>query len=85
MNIYPNPSHSDSRIDYFIPAQSDVLFEVFDVYGRKISVNIIDKVSAGNYSIRLKKLLGELNKSGVYFIRMTACGNSITQKILMNK
>jgi hypothetical protein len=77
--IHPNPCSSGCGFDYSLPFPSEVLLEVFDVTGRKIREVQMGNQPAGSFQYHLP---GEL-EIGVFFIRLTACGSSTTQKLVI--
>jgi len=85
LDLNPNPCPGSCKIDYFIPWESDVTFEVFDVYGRKLNTFLTENEQAGNYSIQWGKLFLDTSTPGIYLIRMSACGNAITKKAIITK
>ncbi|MEN3038280.1 MAG: T9SS type A sorting domain-containing protein, partial [Candidatus Kryptonium sp.] len=66
---YPNPFNSSTNIEFDIPVESNVKFEVFDVKGKKIAELINGKLKAGRYSVIVN--FNDL-PSGVYFYRLIA-------------
>jgi hypothetical protein len=85
LDFNPNPCPDFCNIDYFIPFESDVTFELFDVYGRKINTFKTENEQAGNYSIQWGKLFKNRSTPGIYLIRISACGNAITKKAIITK
>lgn len=78
ITINPNPCESNCRIEYYIPYQADVLMEIFDLMGKKLSGRVMNNQPIGWYSSELGPELDQ----GVYIVRVTA-GNSYSAEKLM--
>jgi len=79
---YPNPFNNQTVIEYFVPAASPVVIDIFDIHGRK--VKSVDKglVSAGYHQ---EAWDAGKNSSGVYFYRISAGSYSETKKMVLMK
>lgn len=80
-----HPSHGSGTLNYFLPVESDVKFEFVDVFGRELNRIIITDKKAGNYSIPLLELAPGSILPDIYFIRMSACGNVSTLKVIITE
>lgn len=70
---YPNPFNPSTRINYKIPYDSDVLIEVFNVLGMRVSQLVNEFQEAGYYHVDFNP--SRENKaisSGVYYYKITA-------------
>ncbi len=69
---YPNPFNSTTIIQYDIPRLSQVVLEVFNVLGQKVSLLVSEKQSVGRYTVMWdgKTLHGQEAPSGIYFYRL---------------
>lgn len=85
LSVYPNPYQDHSRIDYFIPRSSRVKFEIIDVFGRKVSETLTGDMAAGHYTMMLEDMNTNSIPAGIYLVRMSACGNTVIKKILINR
>jgi hypothetical protein len=85
LDFNPNPCPDFCKIVYFIPWESEVTFELFDVFGRKLNTFQTETEQGGNYSIQWRKLFNDAFTPGIYLIRMSACGNEITKKAIITK
>lgn len=85
LDFNPNPCQDYCTIEYFLPGESNVTFEVYDVYGRKIHEKVIQNEAAGNYSILWSNLVPGETLPGIYIIRMSACGNTINKKVIISE
>jgi hypothetical protein len=76
---YPNPFNINTTIKYYVPYNSYVKIELFNVKGemKSILVNGFRKAGYHQFSFAAYKLA-----SGIYFYRMQA-GNYITTKKLI--
>jgi hypothetical protein len=85
LSLNPNPCQDYCTIEYFLPGESNVTFEVYDVYGRRINHKVIENEAAGNYSILWSNLVPGDSLPGIFIIRMSACGASINKKVIVSK
>jgi len=74
INIYPNPTTGELRIENGELRIKDV--EVFDVYGRKISSHHLI-TSSSNHLINISHL-----PAGIYFVKITTDKGIITKKLI---
>jgi hypothetical protein len=75
-HAYPNPFNPTTNIDFGLPADAQVIIQIYNINGRLLSTLINGYKHAGNYS-----LSWNANKysSGLYFVKMTvATGNDKT-------
>ncbi|WP_083909842.1 T9SS type A sorting domain-containing protein [Gracilimonas tropica] len=80
---YPNPFNPTTVIRYQLNSNQLVRLEVFDVTGRKVAVLVDGKQkSAGQHRVSFD---GSGLSSGVYFYRLEAGGQTLTQKMLLVK
>lgn len=80
---YPNPFNPVTKLTYSLEKPSHVVFEVFDIQGRKVSELVEAHQPAGNYT---REFDGSNLASGVYFGRFTAttdAGNVFNKSIKM--
>jgi flagellar hook assembly protein FlgD len=70
---YPNPFNPQTKIDFALPASSNVRLEVYDLLGRRISTLVDGPYQPGRYSViwNGKDAAGSPVASGVYFYRLT--------------
>lgn len=71
-NIYPNPSNGNFTID-FESSNTKYSIEIYSLLGQKV----LEKQT--NTSITISDL-----QSGVYFVKMSKAGKTITKKIIIN-
>lgn len=76
---------SKLSFELFLPYDSDVIFNVFDIAGRIISSNVYSKLNAGTHNIvwRTDDLEGNSLANGVYFYHIVACKNSRIGKFVV--
>jgi len=81
----PNPVRSTAVFYCTMHEDAYVDMKIYDVNGRLITVLLNEHMKADDYEIRWdgKDTRGNEVKNGVYFCRMTAAGNTTTEKILM--
>ena len=70
---YPNPFNPNTKLNYTLPFESNVIIGIYDVNGRRIMQLVNEEQLAGNYTIDFNESLFNNNLcSGIYFYRMTA-------------
>ena len=79
---YPNPFNSTTRVTYGLPMESGVVVQVVDVTGRLVTELTDGRQSAGVHTVAWR---ASDAPSGVYFIRMNAGEQSISQKVVLVK
>ena len=79
---YPNPFNPLTRINYEIPAASNVSLKIYDLLGNEIATVINKFQTAGKYNYVFD---GKALSSGVYFYRLAAGKYSFTRKMLLIK
>jgi hypothetical protein len=81
-NIYPNPSHDITTIEYQLEKSGFVSLEIIDFFGNKIADLVNENLSQGIY----KTLFTPSNiAGGVYYCRLTVNGKSLIKKIVFVK
>ena len=76
----PNPFTSETEIRFDIAKSEEVLFEVFNLEGRKV-ISKKSQFPKGNNNIKLNKL--QLIGSGVYQYSLTVKQKTITKKLIL--
>jgi regulation of enolase protein 1 (concanavalin A-like superfamily) len=79
---YPNPFNPSTRIHFAIPAQGNVVLEIFSTLGQKVATLVDDTRSAGYYSVAFD---GRALSSGLYLYRLSLDGRSLKKKMLLVK
>ena len=87
IDCYPNPFNSFCRITFSLDRQSAVSMEIYDILGRRIETLLSDRVMMqGSHSIIWQTAESMVPLStGIYVIRMTTNGISISKKITYTK
>lgn len=80
-NMYPNPTEGNTTISFNLSENKETAIEVYDVVGKKIANVFNGNLNAGEhqYSIADKTKLS----SGIYFMKLTVGGESITKKLIV--
>ncbi len=73
---YPNPFNPSTNIGYDISEQSDVLIEVYNLFGQKVKTLVDESQSQGRYTAVFD---ARNMASGVYITRLIATGQSGTR------
>ncbi len=79
---FPNPFNPSTSIPFYLPASSDVEFEVVDILGRSVLNLNSQRYSAGTHVITVD---GSQLPSGVYFYRLESLFGSQTRKMTLIK
>jgi hypothetical protein len=81
----PNPFSAGTRLRIGIPRAGDVSLEVFDVAGRRVAGRRIVGLRSGWQAVTFdgRSDDGRILPSGIYFVRASAGGESVTRKILI--
>jgi len=77
---YPNPFHPTTAIAYYVPQQSDVTLEVFDMTGRAVATLVDHVESPGKQTITFD---GSDLASGVYFYRLRTASGLLQSKMMV--
>jgi hypothetical protein len=82
---YPNPFLSRTSMSLDLPAAGDVNIEVFDVAGRRVRHADLGRMSAGSREMRFDGHddAGRQLPSGVYFYRVHAGAETVTEKMVI--
>lgn len=75
---YPNPATVSTMINYSVPSNSRVRITLYDGTGRLVKVVEDAQRKAGNYSVMVD---ASRMKSGVYFYKIEADGQTMTRKM----
>ncbi len=78
LTSYPNPVQKQATVQYTLPEAGEVSLEVYDLLGRRVATLVKGSKQAGRHQVRLRG--GDL-PSGVYFGRLEAGSQTVTQKI----
>jgi hypothetical protein len=79
---YPNPFNKNTNITYSLTKESDVVFSVYDMTGRKLVENTYGNVSGGQHVISLS---ANQFTPGVYFYTFKANGNIVTKRMVITE
>lgn len=81
----PNPFGGVTNIRYGLPHRSDVTIEVYDVAGRRVFTDRMSAVPAGwhGYTFTGVDHSGRRLSNGVYFYKVAATGETMTQKMVI--
>jgi len=77
--IFPNPSYGAINITTDLKLNGEIKIQLFDLSGKEIKINEIEKLIASNWKVNLNE------KSGFYIIQITDYeGNVFKKKIVLN-
>ena len=79
---YPNPFNPTTTISYILPAQSNVVLNVYNLLGQKVSTLVNGQNSAGEHSVHFD---ASNLASGVYVYKIQAGKYSAVKKLMLLK
>lgn len=79
---YPNPFNPAVTLRYSIPDEGRVYLVMYNIQGREVQKLVDEWQSAGYYDLKVE---GSDLSSGIYFVRLKACGFTKTHKLLLIK
>jgi hypothetical protein len=79
---YPNPFNPETKIEYYLPVNSNVILKLYDISGKEIRTLVNRYMAAGKHEVMLSSQ--ELS-SGVYFYALTAGDFKDTKKMILLK
>ncbi len=84
---YPNPFNPSTKIEYYVPEDSEISIDIYNVKGQKVYSFIKGFQDKGIHQINWngKDSRGRVLGSGVYFASLNYAGKRVTQKMLMLK
>jgi hypothetical protein len=82
---YPNPFHAQTTLSYALPEAQTVRLTVYDLLGREVAVLVDGEQPAGRHRLTWdgRSRSGAPVASGVYFTRLEAGGEQLTQKLVI--
>jgi len=82
---YPNPFNPTTTIEFFIPTESDVTLEIYNLLGQKVYGMTLQSIQVGNYTIKWNSLdnKGIVQNSGIYLYVLRAGDLQQTKKMLL--
>ncbi len=82
---YPNPFNPSTTIDFSIPVAGDVMLEVINVLGQRVTTLVSQDLAAGEYTVVWNgtNAAGVNVASGIYFYRLSAEGFATSKKMLL--
>ncbi len=84
---YPNPFNPETRLNYELPATTEILIAVFNLKGQLIRVLLDERQGAGRFTVSWdgKLLSGVPVASGMYLVRMQAGRFTTARKIVLSR
>ncbi|MCD4701390.1 MAG: T9SS type A sorting domain-containing protein [Candidatus Aegiribacteria sp.] len=81
---YPNPFNAEAAIRFSLPSSGRVSVTIYDLSGRAVRTLNDTEMQAAEHTLMWDGLdeTGNAVGAGVYFCRLQACGETVTQKML---
>ncbi len=85
LDVTPNPFTSYTSINYSVPVDENITFQVFDITGKMVKTLVNNYVPVGKYTIRWDGLdnRGEKVSQGIYYLVLTSTSQKLSYKILL--
>jgi hypothetical protein len=82
---FPQPSRGAATIRFALPAPSRVSLRLYDLHGRIVWFTGDATYGAGVHDVRWNGCAADATPlpSGVYFLRLGACGTALTRRVTM--
>lgn len=84
MSVYPNPSNTNTTIEYSIADRTNISLGVYNVLGVKVAELANTEQAAGNYKYIFNAKNYNL-KSGIYFISLITDGKATIQRLVITE
>jgi hypothetical protein len=82
LSVYPNPSHGQVSVSFWLKEEANVDMQVFDVQGRMVKAISNNKMAVGEHIIPFNT--GDLS-SGIYYCTLHAGNTSETKRLIVVK
>ena len=79
---YPNPFNPWTSLSYSLPSDGQIELSIYDINGRLVEKLVDSYQFAGSYDVTWN---ASHISSGVYFVRLSAASNTLTQKVMLIK
>ena len=81
VEISPNPVSTNATLSYRLNQSSDVRIDVYDMVGRQVATVANEQQNSGMHRIQIGDAINQTK--GVYFVRLSIDGQTITKKVLV--
>jgi outer membrane protein assembly factor BamB len=78
----PNPSGAGTRISFYVPTESRVVIDIYDITGRLMQTLASGNYSAGDHAVDWD---AEGLRDGIYFCKLTTPTRTLTRKLVLVK
>ncbi|MDP8320964.1 MAG: T9SS type A sorting domain-containing protein [Candidatus Stygibacter australis] len=82
ISIYPNPFNPETNIVFDISTESNVLIEIYNIKGQKVTTLVNDPYKAGSHKVTWNAV-GQ--SSGIYLLRFITAERSEMKKLILLK
>ncbi len=83
--VVPNPVHSSSRFQFALPREAHIRLSVHDVQGRELLILADGAFAPGRHSIDWTSSGQQSLDPGLYFVRLSMSGRTITRRFVLMK
>jgi hypothetical protein len=81
-NVQPNPSDGELSVSFALPGDAPARLEVLDLAGRRVASREVGTLGEGTHVVRFTREASAL-RPGVYAIRLTSGGRSVTTRAVV--
>ncbi|MCG3168055.1 MAG: hypothetical protein POELPBGB_03855 [Bacteroidia bacterium] len=81
-SLYPNPADEFSNLEFELANNENILFEAFDLSGRKILPDAVKSFHSGNNRYRFQTAT---LTNGIYFLKLSAGERSSVVRFIVNR
>ncbi|MEA3443168.1 MAG: T9SS type A sorting domain-containing protein, partial [Bacteroidota bacterium] len=78
---YPNPFIGNTAIDFYLPEDCDVEFEIYNMLGEKLTTLYSGEISSGNHKINFN---GDKLSAGTYYYQLKTANFEETKKMVIH-
>ena len=78
--VQPNPSANRFAVSFLLPSGAPAWLELLDVSGRRVLVREVGSLGAGSHVVNFN---GHSLAAGVYMVRLTQAGRSVSAKAII--
>lgn len=79
---YPNPFNPSTVIEYYLPVESKIKLDIYDVLGSKVASLVNQNQTAGKYAVNFD---ASRLSSGIYFYQLSTANVVISKKMILVK
>jgi len=85
LSAFPNPARGEVGIQYSLPQKEEIRLSLYDLCGHRVLILAQGTQEAGSHTLSWNGFAetGKVARAGVYFVRLLAGGESLTQRLVL--